>query len=147
MIINTILGNGQSLKPEVLKAITNQSVECELKVYTSPQTTPRRLSMNANWNTAFENNTADMFILIDGDVVLKDPDTIKKLLACTEDIVGIKTKPSRFPHSVIMIRRELPLFEVEKTNGCQFCQWLRDKDMKVLDLGLYEIGGKDDKYI
>ena len=138
MIINTILGDGQSLKPEVLKAIVNQSVECELKVFTSPCTEERRISIINNWNRCFKNNSEKIFISMDSDVVLNDPDTIKKLLECSEDIVGIRTKKCKKPHQIIMIRRELPEFEM-RTDGCPFCMWLSDKDVKVLDLGAYEV--------
>lgn len=142
-IIHTVMANGQTLMPRVMKGILNQSVECCLMVITSRRdwTENYRRNVIANWEEAFKHYEGNIFVGMDSDVVLTNPDAIKTLIEKMEDkeidmaIVGSKPKstynesnPRAFPHQLFAIRGgKLPSFDRIKTiYMCPFCQIIKD---------------------
>jgi len=149
MKIFTIIKPGEVIDNRVLCGITRQSVCCNLVPISTPVTHKLwRMNVLANWIEALSYQSDELFIGMDSDVVLEDPDTIKELLQYTTDGVfmatirsqtrHIKAKQSKLviAHSLFsctdknLLRSELIKLKKNFVDRCPIC-WAMERILKM----------------
>jgi len=132
--IFTIHKQGQTIPHKVLEGVVSQSVECCLVPISQTKGNTARLNSVNNWISALEFHTDEVFVGMDGDVVMDDPDTIRKLLFAVQPVfmATIRTQiiqnRSKLAHALFacsepdVLRRELISIRKNWTGGCSMCR-------------------------
>ena len=132
--IFTIHKQGQTIPHKVLEGIACQSVECCLVPISQTAGKTARLNSVNNWISALEFSTDEVFVGMDGDVVMDDPDTIAVLLEAMKSGVFMATirtqiiqNRSKLAHALFacsepeVLRRELLGIKKNWTGACSMC--------------------------
>ncbi len=132
--IFTIHKQGQTIPHKVLEGIVSQTVACCLVPISQVKGDTARLNSVNNWISALEFSTDDIFIGMDGDVVMDDPDTIAVLLKAMKSDVFMATirtqiiqNRSKLAHALFacsepeVLRKELMGIRKKWTGGCSMC--------------------------
>lgn len=141
--IFTIHKQGQTIPHKVLKGIVSQTVACCLVPISQPKGGTARLNSVNNWISALEFRTDEIFIGMDGDVVMDDPNTIAAILAgITPDVfmATIRTQiiqsRSKMAHALFacsepeILRKELIGIKKNWTGDCSMCASMKSLAQK-----------------
>jgi hypothetical protein len=152
--------DGEALMPEVLQGVANQSIKCCIVPITSPgEKEYRETNRTKNLLRALHLCKSGRFILMDSDVVLGNTSMIEDMMMDEEnlqrEIVSVTTRKEKFPkvahtpHALFSIRGlslikfteyiekrilEPVAVENDKKENCFICQFLFDKESKILYL-------------
>jgi hypothetical protein len=132
--IFTIHKQGQTIPHKVLEGVVSQTVECCLVPISQTKGDTARLNSVNNWISALEFHTDEVFIGMDGDVVMDDPDTIAKLLEAMKSdtfMATVRTQiiqhRSKMAHALFacsepeILRKELIGIKKNWTGACSMC--------------------------
>ena len=132
--IFTIHKQGQTIPFKVLEGIACQAVECCLvPISQTAGKTPRLNSVN-NWISALEYSGDEVFVGMDGDVVMDDPETIAVLLESISEgvfMAAIRTQiiqhRAKLAHALFacsepdVLHKELLGIKKNWTGQCSMC--------------------------
>ena len=149
--IYTIYKLGQTMPHKVLEGVVSQTMECCLVPITQTKGNTARLNSLNNWISALEFRTDEVFVGMDGDVVMDDPDTIARLLEAMKSDVFMATirtqiiqHRSKMAHALFacsepkVLRKELISVRKNWTGRCSMCTALgnlarKGKKIKIID--------------
>jgi len=133
--IFTIHKQGQTIPHKVLEGVFSQTVECCLVPISQIKGNTARLNSVNNWISALEFHTDKVFIGMDGDVVMDDPDTIAKLLEAMKSdtfMATVRTQiiqhRGKMAHALFacsdpeVLRKELISIRKNWTGQCSMCR-------------------------
>ena len=132
--IFTIHKQGQTIPHKVLEGVVSQTVECCLVPISQTKGNTARLNSVNNWISALEFHTGEVFVGMDSDVVMDDPDTIAVLLKAMKSgvfMAAIRTQiiqhRAKLAHALFacsepeVLRKELIGIKKNWTGGCSMC--------------------------
>ncbi len=141
--IFTIHKQGQTIPHKVLEGIVSQTVECCLVPISQTKGNTARLNSVNNWISALEFHTDEVFVGMDGDVVMDDPDTIAALVAGMTPGIFMATirtqiiqNRSKLAHALFacsepeVLRKELIGIRKNWTGDCSMCASLKNLTLK-----------------
>lgn len=147
--IYTILADGQSLMPEVMQGILNQTIKCKLVPISSPGDYNAQIVYDAeisrarNWNRAKELCEEEIFVGMDSDVQLVDNNAIEMIINELKigeyDMVCLPTRGLGSGHQVFAVWKDkFPKLIAEEGNCCM-CKATTQVKYKCLDFEQKEV--------
>ena len=137
--IFTVHKQGQTIPHKVLEGIACQSVECCLVPISREQGQTPRLNNVNNWISALEFGTDEVFVGMDSDVVMDDPETIAVLFEAMKAgvfMTAIRTQiiqhRAKLAHALFacsepdVLREELLGIRRKWTGHCAMCTSMRN---------------------